>query len=109
MRARTKQNRCDSCHRVAAGKYDLTLRHVIAQPAASVSGARRKHVMNRIKHDSDARPARKPVLGREHSRSIENKQRMRKITRSKHADSQKKTPERSRQFAHAHEEGTFRL
>src|SRR3984957_12357087 len=98
MRPRREQERRDSGQRVAGCENYLALPDVVAKPPAGVRTSRGEHIVQGVQNNGDAGGPREPVSWSQHARSIENEQRMREIARAKHADSEKKAPERSRQF-----------
>src|SRR5207248_8236719 len=66
-RSGAKENRGDSCKCVACCKNELALRNMIAKPAARISRAGVKHVVERIEADGEAGGVLLAVRGREHA------------------------------------------
>ena len=90
------------------GEHGFAIADSIAEPAASVSGAGGEDIVQCIEADGNAGGVGQAVSGRQHSRGVEDQQRMRKIAGAEDAYSENKTPERSGKLFEAEEKGPLR-
>ena len=105
--AGAKQERCDAGQRVSRCEDGFSAWNMVAQPAAQVSGAGVKHVMQSVETDGDARGARRAMARCERPRCVQDEHGVREISGAEDPYADEQSAEGKWQGFQAEEERTL--
>jgi len=96
-----KQNRGHSSQSVARGKNKFAVGNKVADPTTDVSGTCIEDVVDRIEDDRQAGRSRGAMCRTEHTRGVEDQQRVSEVSGPENTYTNKKSPEYAGQSAQA--------